>query len=79
MISQRSSVALPLEVPVEIANQPIFKSNSTSAPGQVVPVLPSMPEELTALDQSIVIWLKEIGMLTALNISPDRVESLFDL
>ena len=79
MISQSPSVAPPLEVPVEIVNQTIFKSNSTSTLGQVVPLLPYMPEELTALDQSIVCWLKEIGILTALNISPERVDTLFDL
>ena len=42
-------------------------------------MLPYLPEELTDLDQSIVKWLKEIGILNTLNISDEKVTSLFDL
>ena len=50
MISQKSSVTPPLQVPVEITNQSIMKSQSTNVLGQVVPMLPYLPEELTMLD-----------------------------
>lgn len=76
--SHRSSIAIPLEAPVEIRG--LSKSNSSASLGQAtVLTLPYLPDELTQLDKSTVQWLKDIRILKQLSIAHEDVESLFDL